>query len=53
MVVGFCVSGVGAQTYDLKASIERALEIHPGVQAAQGVLAWRGVKWQGLRIDTS
>jgi len=29
------VWGVSAQTYDLKTSIEQALEIHPGVQAAQ------------------
>ena len=35
LVVGVFVSGVNAQTYDLKTSIERALEIHPGVQAAQ------------------
>ncbi|MGA1196126.1 MAG: TolC family protein, partial [Candidatus Latescibacterota bacterium] len=31
----FGASGIYAQTFDLKTSIEKALEIHPGVQAAQ------------------
>lgn len=35
LFVGLCTLGVGAQTYTLKTSIERALEIHPGVRAAQ------------------
>jgi outer membrane protein TolC len=36
MMVGLlCVSNLQAQTYDLKTSIGRALEIHPGVLAAQ------------------
>ncbi|MBT5830062.1 MAG: TolC family protein [Candidatus Latescibacteria bacterium] len=30
-----CLHRVDAQTYDLKTSVARALEIHPGVQAAQ------------------
>lgn len=34
LLLCFCFTELRAQSYDLKASIERAMEIHPGVQAA-------------------
>jgi len=35
LLICICLTDLQAQTYDLKASIERAMAIHPGVQAAE------------------